>query len=493
MSDFRKPRPDDPIVPQSALFRVAQKPFKRPKGRRGRKPKGQRVGKFVARQDPNFLIQKAQDEARKARELAIRRQEEDRELRQLQVQNIRDERVDRRRAEQARQDNLVIQRDRLRIEAAQGREVLRLRDRDQIRADQDLRFRQELAAFQTQETAEFRQGQIIAQQQDREDRAARDERNQAENHRIYQELMAIGERQERRQGENFQIMADFLRGERARGVRLDREILGGGGSDTDFSGQSIDFGPEGEREREATDLPRATARQRLERRRRRGGSRESERQSQDLIDRALSESDTPRIGEQVSFATDSSSSGEEQAPQRFQPRILRGEPDAPQRTGSFATDEEVSRHLRGQRRVAGSPAPQPEPEPSQQTARSPSPAVEDALSRAAIARRQSERMDDELGEAQSGDVLGALARGAGGNLAALGGGAARAVGGVALGVGQGLYQQLPAAQDVGVAVGRAGYAGVVAAGGLLQGALSPRQQRAEQEHVRRQEEGRDGP
>ena len=89
MSDFRKPRPDDPIVPQSALFRVAQKPFKRPKGRRGRKPKRQRVGKCVARQDPNFLIQKAQDEGRKARELAIRRKEEEREVRQLKVKKIR--------------------------------------------------------------------------------------------------------------------------------------------------------------------------------------------------------------------------------------------------------------------------------------------------------------------------------------------------------------------------------------------------------------------
>jgi len=487
MSDFRKPRPDDPIVPQSALFRVAQKPFKRPKGRRGRKPKGQRVGKFVARQDPNFLILKAQDEARKARELAIRRQEEDRELRQLQVQDIRDARVDRRRAEQARQDNLVIQRDRLRLEAAQNREVLRLRDRDQIRADQDLRFRQELAAFQTQETAEFRQGQIIAEQRRAEEAEIRDERNRAENRRIYDELIQIGERQERRQGENFQIMVDFLRGERARGVRFDRSILGGGGSDTDFSGQSIDLSPSGEREREATDLPRATARQRLERRARRTRRSPSvDRQSQTLINRALSESDTPRIGQRGALATDTSSSGEEQAAQSVQPRILRGDPEAPERTGSFATDEQVSRHLQGQRRGMP-PIPQPQPEPERASEE-----VEEALSRAAQARA-SQRIDDELGEAQQGDVLGAIARGAGENLAALGGGAARAVGGVALGVGQGLYQQLPAAQDVGAAVGRAGYAGVVAAGGLIQGALSPRQQRAEQEHIRRQEEGRDRP
>ena len=42
-AEFRKPRPDFPIVPQSAIFRTEKLvPFKVPKGRRGRKPKGKR-------------------------------------------------------------------------------------------------------------------------------------------------------------------------------------------------------------------------------------------------------------------------------------------------------------------------------------------------------------------------------------------------------------------------------------------------------------------
>ena len=84
MSDFRKPRPDYPIYPSTGYFRQRAKVFKRPKGRRGRKPKGKRVGSFVPYQDPNFLIIKAQDEARKARELAVEQVKQQREQLRLQ-------------------------------------------------------------------------------------------------------------------------------------------------------------------------------------------------------------------------------------------------------------------------------------------------------------------------------------------------------------------------------------------------------------------------
>lgn len=48
MSDFRKPRADTPILPQNAVFRTEPvKPFKRPKGRRGRKPRGKRLISFA--------------------------------------------------------------------------------------------------------------------------------------------------------------------------------------------------------------------------------------------------------------------------------------------------------------------------------------------------------------------------------------------------------------------------------------------------------------
>ena len=42
--EFRRPRPDTPILPQSAIFRREPiKVFKRPKGRRGKKPRGAKL------------------------------------------------------------------------------------------------------------------------------------------------------------------------------------------------------------------------------------------------------------------------------------------------------------------------------------------------------------------------------------------------------------------------------------------------------------------
>jgi len=91
MSDFRKPRPDYPIYPSTGYFQKRAKAFKRPKGRRGKKPKGK---KLVPRssgsqaqgvsQAEDFLIIKAQDEARKARELAVEQVKQQREQLRLQ-------------------------------------------------------------------------------------------------------------------------------------------------------------------------------------------------------------------------------------------------------------------------------------------------------------------------------------------------------------------------------------------------------------------------
>ena len=58
----------------------------------------------------------------------------------------------------------------------------------------------------------------------------------------------------------------------------------------------------------------------------------------------------------------------------------------------------------------------------------------------------------------------------GGAVAAGAGGAARFVGGVAQGVGEGLYEQLPGAGDVGAALGRGAVAGIAGAGRLAAGA-----------------------
>jgi len=52
-SDFRKPRPDYPIVPQTAILRPRVKGFKVPKGRRGKKPRGKAVRQPPLPKPPN--------------------------------------------------------------------------------------------------------------------------------------------------------------------------------------------------------------------------------------------------------------------------------------------------------------------------------------------------------------------------------------------------------------------------------------------------------
>ena len=69
-----------------------------------------------------------------------------------------------------------------------------------------------------------------------------------------------------------------------------------------------------------------------------------------------------------------------------------------------------------------------------------------------------------------GGAVGAAAPVVGEGLAAVAGAGARGLAGVAQGVGQGLYEQLPAAGDVGAALGRGAVAGVVGAGRLAAGA-----------------------
>jgi hypothetical protein len=89
---LNKPRPDYPIYPSTGYYRERAKAFKRPKGRKGKKTKGKRVGNFVPFQDPNFLIFKAEDEARKARELAIEQAKEEIDFKKAQRQELEDSR-----------------------------------------------------------------------------------------------------------------------------------------------------------------------------------------------------------------------------------------------------------------------------------------------------------------------------------------------------------------------------------------------------------------
>lgn len=194
MSDFRKPRPDIPIVPREALYRT-EKPtfFKRPKGRKGRKTKGKKVGKFVARQDPNFKLQKERDEKRKSRELAVATAQRRQQLDVEELEDIRERRVDRREARQ-----LAL--DRFALEAG--------------RARQQGRF-------------QGAQLQLIADVAGRiEDRAAQQaERQERDQARLYAELRAVYDRAERRAGEREQLMVELVDRFTAGGGRVDRGEL----------------------------------------------------------------------------------------------------------------------------------------------------------------------------------------------------------------------------------------------------------------------------
>lgn len=192
MSDFRKPRPDYPIYPSTGYYRKKAQTFKVPKGRRGRKPKGQRVGNFVKYQDPNYIFIKAEDEARKARELAIAQQKEQEQYRQLQIQDIEDERVERGRKERARQDELQIRRDEIALaRTKQGDDVII--QREQLRL-------QDVAQQQTQRYRATKLAQQANQGQARQKEAGD----------ILGQLRRLTESSERRGGENREIYEQFF-------------------------------------------------------------------------------------------------------------------------------------------------------------------------------------------------------------------------------------------------------------------------------------------
>jgi len=168
MSDFRKPRPDYPIYPSTGYYRKRAQAFKRPKGRKGKKPKGQKLvprsqEQFaIPSQAQDFLIIKAQDEARKARELALAQAQEQEELRQLQIADIEDERVERRRKERARQEELQIRRDEFALSAATQREQLRLQGEAQEETQRYRHQKLQLLDYQGRERLEDRR-QLEAQ------------------------------------------------------------------------------------------------------------------------------------------------------------------------------------------------------------------------------------------------------------------------------------------------------------------------------------------
>mgnify|MGYP003672774963 CR=1 FL=1 len=549
MSDFRKPRTDTPIVPQTALFRKVKKAPKKPKGRRGRKPKGKRSGNFVSRQDPNFVLRKADDDARKAREDRQRQTQQQDRLITAQVEDIRDRRQDRaaqllleqgragreQQAIQLAQDRFLIDTAEGRVNRANQREQLRLQgvanaDTQRYRLMREQQINAQLAQQAAQGAARAGEAQLLLQQGQAAEasRVAAEARAAKDSFDIYSALQRQNRQLERRQGENQELRIQFLERQQ-RGGRIDPAVVlasnrGAG---------------------EVEDLPfgaRATADQRRQRRTRSATPTPQPR----AVVESSSSSGGEGIVSQAGFQDISSSSAEEvlSRGQRgdtspFQPRILRGDTPAPDRFGEFATDETAAAALRSQRRQPPRTIQQQEAEEettdlsseqlrrvsggsgSEETQRRGSGAgrllLASQLVRGAVAadaRRIDEAIDDaaaetprigerqpepepaselegsgvllsppssdsefervlagspEAGLSEGEGIIAPAARAVGGGLAAVGGGAIRGLGGIALGAGQGVVGQLPTAGETGAFIGRQGYRGIVAAGGLLAG------------------------
>ena len=317
MSDFRKPRADTPLVPQSALFRPVRKAPKKPKGRRGKKPKGKKVGNFVSRQDPNFILRKEEDELRRAREQSQRQTQQQEVLIQAQIEDIRDRRVEGRA--------------RLRLDAGQAQANL-------INQREGLRLQGE-ANNQTQRYRAAKLAQVANQGAVRKAEAVR---AQQDNFQIYGELRRLYRQNERRDGDNERVMRDFLR-EGGRGGRR----------------QNLDLSIGAERERETTDIefaPRATSEQRRQRR-----QKVSPKEKEVIDSLSAGETSIEEVLPRARSLTPRPEPAPEPQPEpeSFRPRILRGDPDPPIRFGERAPSEEVVRHLQGQRKQPPAPPPAP--------------------------------------------------------------------------------------------------------------------------------------
>tara|TARA_R100001015_G_C4626242_1_gene185125 strand:+ start:34 stop:2181 length:2148 start_codon:yes stop_codon:yes gene_type:complete len=157
-SDFRRPRPDHPIVPQTALFRKKVKGFRVPKGRRGKKPRRKRgAPDRVPLRPPNRYEQaKTQDIQENARDRRERLQLE-KDIVQ-ETTRYRVAKVERERQQQA-------------VRLIEGRRVQQRNDR--LLDDQARHFTALL------DRSERRQGELNAQYQEFV-RAITQQRNLAE-------------------------------------------------------------------------------------------------------------------------------------------------------------------------------------------------------------------------------------------------------------------------------------------------------------------------
>jgi len=188
MDDFRKPRADIPILPQTAFYRkrVVYKP---PKHRRGKKPKRKREKKVRWYDAPRFKDIKERDEKRKEVELKISKQKQE------IAKEVREEGREQRRVEQET-ERLDIQREQLRADTEARGETQRYRAQHQLR---------------------------LTQQEERQ--LALEDRRDAERRDTMERLAQISAEGERRSGQNQLMMGTLILKMRDRGNPIREEDI----------------------------------------------------------------------------------------------------------------------------------------------------------------------------------------------------------------------------------------------------------------------------
>ena len=160
-SEFRKPRPDFPIVTESALYRERVKGFKVPKGRRGKKPRGKRIPTY----QPSIPLRRGRPPNRyqQAKTQEITENAKDRRERLQLEKEIAQEQIRYRVAKTDREAAIRLE------ELAQRARTEELTDRllrDQQGLFQDLLERQRADTHSQLEMGERRQGELAQQYQD---------------------------------------------------------------------------------------------------------------------------------------------------------------------------------------------------------------------------------------------------------------------------------------------------------------------------------------
>ena len=162
-SDFRKPRPDFPIVPQTAILRPRVKGFRVPKGRKGRKPRGK--ARYTKPEPPpvpdrfqQAKIQEIKENARDRRERL--RLEQDIAKETIRYREAKAEREERRAAVRVIEGRRVQQRND-RLIADQARHFTELLDRSERRSGEvQAQYNEFLQQVLSQRNLEYKEPEI---------------------------------------------------------------------------------------------------------------------------------------------------------------------------------------------------------------------------------------------------------------------------------------------------------------------------------------------